>query len=78
MQTITVIIPTYNEENYIQDCLRSASFANQLIIIDSYSNDSTLEKIKEFNCEVIQRQFDNFSNQKMRPSSMQKAIGFCF
>ena len=64
MQTITVIIPTYNEANYIQDCLRSISFANQIIIIDSFSTDNTLELLKEFNCEIIQRKFDNFSNQK--------------
>lgn len=64
MQTITVIIPTYNEENYIQDCLRSISFADQIIIIDSFSSDTTLVLAKEFNCEIIQRKFDNFSNQK--------------
>lgn len=64
MQTITVIIPTFNEENYIQDCLRSVSFANQIIIIDSFSTDKTLELTKEFNCEIIHRKFDNFSNQK--------------
>ena len=64
MQTITVIIPVYNEESYIQDCLRSVSFANQIIVIDSFSTDNTLKLVNEFNCEVIQRKFDNFSNQK--------------
>lgn len=64
MQTITVIIPTFNEENYIQDCLQSVAFAHQIIIIDSYSTDATLSIAKTFNCEIIQRHFDNFSNQK--------------
>jgi glycosyltransferase involved in cell wall biosynthesis len=64
MQTITIIIPTFNEQNYIQDCLNSVSFANQTIIIDSFSTDKTIEIIKNYNCEVIQRKFDNFSNQK--------------
>lgn len=64
MQTITVIIPTLNEENYINDCLQSVAFANQIIIIDSYSSDKTLEYANNFNCEVISRKFDNFSNQK--------------
>lgn len=64
MQTITVIIPTYNEEDYIVDCLKSVGFANQIIVIDSFSSDKTLEYIKNFNCEVISRKFDNFSNQK--------------
>jgi len=64
MQTITVIIPTFNEENYIQDCLQSVSFANQIILIDSFSDDNTIEIAKKFNCEIIKRKFDNFSAQK--------------
>ncbi len=64
MQTITVILPSFNEKNYIKDCLHSVSFANQIIIIDSFSTDTTLEIAKEFNCEILQRKFDNFSNQK--------------
>ncbi len=64
MQTLTVIIPTYNEENYIEDCLRSVSFADQIIVIDSFSTDGTQAIVKKYNCELIQRKFDNFSNQK--------------
>ena len=64
MQTITVIIPAYNEKDYIQDCLQSVSFANQIILIDSFSTDNTIEIAKKFNCEILQRKFDNFSNQK--------------
>ena len=64
MQTLTVIIPTYNEENYLDDCLKSVDFANQIIVIDSFSSDKTVEISKKYNCELIQRKFDNFSNQK--------------
>lgn len=64
MQTLTVIIPTYNEENYIDDCLNSIDFADQIIVIDSFSADKTIEIAKNFNCEIIERKFDNFSNQK--------------
>lgn len=64
MQTLTVIIPTFNEENYIEDCLISISFANQIIVVDSFSSDCTVEIAKKYNCKIIQRKFDNFSNQK--------------
>jgi glycosyltransferase involved in cell wall biosynthesis len=64
MQTLTVIVPTFNEEKYIQDCLHSISFANQIIVIDSFSTDQTVTIAKKFNCEIVQRNFDNFSNQK--------------
>jgi glycosyltransferase involved in cell wall biosynthesis len=64
MQTISIIIPTYNEQNYIEDCLKSVSFANQIIIVDSFSTDNTIALAKNFNCEIVERKFDNFSNQK--------------
>lgn len=78
MQTITVIIPTFNEENYIQDCLNSVSFANQTIIIDSFSTDRTLEIIEKYNCEVMQRKFDNFSNQKNEALKLAKSDWILF
>ena len=64
MQTVTVILPAFNEKDYIQDCLHSVSFADQIIVIDSFSTDSTVEIAKNYNCEIVQRKFDNFSNQK--------------
>ncbi|MEC4005367.1 glycosyltransferase family 2 protein [Flavobacterium sp. SUN052] len=78
MQTITVIIPTFNEENYIQDCLQSVSFASQIILIDSFSVDNTVEIAKKFNCEIIQRKFDNFSNQKNEAIKLAKSDWILF
>lgn len=62
--TLTVIIPTFNEENYLEDCLLSVAFANQIIVIDSFSTDTTVQIAQKYNCELLQRKFDNFSNQK--------------
>ena len=64
MQTLTVIIPTYNEIHYLQDAVRSVAFAQQIIVIDSFSTDGTYELALSLDCTVIQRKFDNFSNQK--------------
>lgn len=73
MQTLTVIIPTFNEENYIQDCLYSVLFADQIIVIDSFSTDATTTIAKKFNCEIIERKFDNFSNQKNEAIKLAKS-----
>jgi glycosyltransferase involved in cell wall biosynthesis len=47
---ISIIIPTYNEEAVIEDCLNSLSKQSlkdfELIIVDDGSTDSTLEKVK--------------------------------
>lgn len=64
MKTISVIIPTYNEAECIYRALYSVKFADEIIVIDSFSTDATLEIAKQFNCKIVERQFDNFSNQK--------------
>lgn len=64
MPKLTVIIPTYNEEQYIEDALYSVKFADEIIVIDSFSTDNTLQIAEQFNCIITQRKFDNFSNQK--------------
>src|SRR5690554_5044011 len=62
--TLTVIIPTFNEEAYVEDALFSVSFADEVIVIDSFSTDKTPEIAKKHAAKFLQRKFDNFSNQK--------------
>src|SRR5690606_40074876 len=64
MTKLTVIIPTFNEEAYLEDALFSVSFADEIIVIDSFSTDATPEIAKKFATKFLQRKFDNFSNQK--------------
>lgn len=61
---LSVIIPTFNEEAYLKNALRSVSFADEIIVIDSLSTDKTVEIAETFGCKVLHRKFDNFSNQK--------------
>lgn len=64
MINITVIIPTLNEESNIQRALDSVFFVNEIIVIDAFSTDKTLEIAKKGNVRIIQRKFDDFSSQK--------------
>ncbi|WP_179020403.1 glycosyltransferase family 2 protein [Winogradskyella forsetii] len=64
MKTLSVIIPVYNEEAYIARALYSVKFADEIIVVDSFSTDKTVEIAKQYNCKIVERQFDNFSNQK--------------
>lgn len=61
---LTAIIPTYNEEANIKRALDSVSFADEIIVIDSYSTDKTVDIVNDFGAKLIQRQFDDFSSQK--------------
>ncbi len=61
---ITAIIPTYNEEIHIAKAIESVDFADEILVIDSYSKDKTVEIAKNYNVKIIQRVFDDFSTQK--------------
>ncbi len=61
---ITAIIPTLNEEMNIAEAIDSVGFADEIIVIDSYSDDKTVEIAKGLDVKVVQRGFDNFSAQK--------------
>ena len=64
MTKITAIIPTFNEESNIQRALDSVAFADEIIVIDSFSTDKTVEIVKKSNAVLLQRTFDDFSTQK--------------
>ena len=64
MTNITAIIPTLNEEIHIADAIKSVSFADEIIVIDSYSSDNTIEIAEQYNVKIIKRMFDDFSSQK--------------
>lgn len=64
MNKLSVIIPTFNEESYIKDAIKSVSFADEIIVVDSYSTDNTKKIATSLGCKVLERKFDNFSAQK--------------
>lgn len=64
MEKLTIIILTFNEEDYIEGAIETASFADEIIVIDSFSTDKTPELAKKHNIVFIQHTFENFSNQR--------------
>ena len=62
---LSVIILTYNEELNMRACLASISdFAGEIIIIDSFSTDKTLDIVAEFGIKkVFQHSFKNQAQQ---------------
>jgi len=64
-QKLSVLIITLNEERYIKSLLEDIDFADEIIVIDSYSTDKTVEIIKSFtNVKLIQNQFINYTSQR--------------
>ena len=42
MEKLTAIIPTGNEEHNIREVLSSVTFADEIMVVDSFSTDSTV------------------------------------
>jgi glycosyltransferase involved in cell wall biosynthesis len=64
-EKISALIITYNEIGYIEKCIASLGFADEIIVVDSYSTDGTYEYLLSLpNVRVIQHPFTNFTLQK--------------
>ena len=53
--TLSIVISAYNEEKKIEDCLKSASFAEELILVDNSSIDQTVEIAKKYTSKIFTR-----------------------
>lgn len=57
---VTVIILTFNEERHIGRCLDSiASFAQRVVVVDSFSTDGTCEIASVRGAEILRNKFVN-------------------
>jgi len=62
--SISVIILTYNEELNLENCLKNiADWVNEIIIVDSFSSDKTLEIAKKYTSKIVKHSFVNQAEQ---------------
>ena len=55
----------FNESKHIEDAINNIDFADEIIVIDSFSTDGTFEKLQKLkHVKVIQREFKNFADQR--------------
>ena len=71
---LSVVILTKNEEKNIKRCIKSVSFADEVIVVDDYSGDKTVETAKRMGARVLTNKLDqDFSFQ--RNYGLKKAKG---
>jgi glycosyltransferase involved in cell wall biosynthesis len=62
--TVSVLLLTLNEEINISECLSSVSWSDDVVVLDSCSNDRTPDIARASNAKVIQRPFDDWSSHQ--------------
>ncbi len=61
---LSACIITYREADRIEDCLRSVSFCDEIIVVDSHSTDGTRERASALGARVIERDWPGYRSQK--------------
>ncbi len=64
MPKITAIIPTFNEEANVAQAIESVLFADEIIVVDSYSTDRTVDIVKKYDVKLLQHAYENSAAQK--------------
>lgn len=66
MSKVSVIVITRNEERNIERCLKSVAWADEIIVVDSFSTDRTIELAEKYTPEVIHHEYDGDIPQRER------------
>lgn len=71
MNQLSVTILTRNEEHSIEACLNSLlGVADEIIVVDSFSDDHTVEICERYGCKVTRRQFNGYGVQRQYATSL--------
>ena len=62
--TVSAIVVCFNEEKNIRDCLESLCWCDEIVVVDSFSTDRTVEIARQFTDRVVQRPWAGYRDQK--------------
>lgn len=72
--TISAVIICFNEEANIENCLKSlVEVCDEIVVVDSFSTDRTLEICERYNAIVFQREWEGYSKAKNYGNSKAKS-----
>lgn len=64
MQKISIILTTLNESHNMVGVLESVKWADEIVVVDSYSADDTCEIAKSYTDRIYKREFISYADQK--------------
>lgn len=60
----SIYILTYNEEIDIAACIESAMLSDEIIVVDSFSSDRTIEIAKQYPVQIFKHKFESHGKQR--------------
>jgi glycosyltransferase involved in cell wall biosynthesis len=76
---LSALIITYNEEHNLKQVLKDLNFADEILVIDSFSTDKTIEIAQSFsNVKLTQHTFENYAIQRNFAISLAKGTWILF
>ncbi|MDX1512188.1 MAG: glycosyltransferase family 2 protein [Gammaproteobacteria bacterium] len=64
MEKLSVFITTFNNAATLETCLESVTWADEIVVLDSFSDDATLKIAERYGCRVFQHEFQGYGPQK--------------
>ena len=69
-EKISACIMTFNEESNIERCLKSVEWCDEIVILDSFSTDRTLEIARRYTDQIHQHEWQGYIGQRNRIRGM--------
>lgn len=60
----SAVIITKNAEDKVRNCLESLKWADEIVVIDGFSTDSTVKICREYTDKIAQRKFEGFDKER--------------
>lgn len=64
MTPLSAVVTTFNNAATLRSCLESVKWADEIIVLDSFSTDETCQVAAEFSSAILQKHFQGYSKQK--------------
>ncbi len=61
---LSAVVITHNAARHLDACLRSVSFADEIVVVDSGSNDATQQIAERWGARFIEHEWEGFGRQK--------------
>jgi glycosyltransferase involved in cell wall biosynthesis len=63
-QRISILLPTFNNATTVRETLESVKWADEILVVDSFSADDTLAICSEYGARIVQHEYVNSAKQK--------------